>query len=126
MNRKKLLALVLLVALAAALFVACGEPDPMEQAAGTYVGQYTKLVGDETRQEETFRLELKQDGTGVHARNEMEFKVTWTLEGETFTMHETFLGMSIDYTGTLAEGKLDIFNGDPTDIWTYEYVYQKQ
>lgn len=126
MNRKKLLALVLLAALLAALFAGCGEPDPMEQAAGTYLGQYTKMVGDETREEEDFRLELKKDGTGIHARDDMEFKVTWTLEGEAFTMRETFLGLSIDYTGTLSDGRLDLFNGDPTDIWTYEYVYQKQ
>ena len=30
------------------------------------------------------------------------------------------------YTGTLVNGKLDIFNGDPEDIWSCEYVYEKQ
>ena len=40
-------------------------------------------------------------------------------------MTEKFLGSTIDYTGTLKDDKLDIFNGDPDDMWTYEYVYKK-
>lgn len=41
-------------------------------------------------------------------------------------MTEKFLGISIEYTGTLADGKLDIFNADPNDDLTCEYVYEKQ
>ena len=125
MNLKKLFALLLAVALLCALFTACSD-NPMKKAAGTYVGQYTKFVGDDEKEEETFTLTLEADGTGKHARDDLELKVTWTLEGEAITMKETFLGMSIDYTGTLKDGELHLFNGDPEDIWTCEYVYQKQ
>ena len=41
-------------------------------------------------------------------------------------MEETFVGDPIVYTGTLKDGKLDIFNGDKDDIFTYEYVYVKE
>ena len=41
-------------------------------------------------------------------------------------MTETFAGMSIDYNGTLDDGKLEIYNGDKDDDFTYMYVYEKQ
>ena len=40
-------------------------------------------------------------------------------------MTEKFLGMTIDYTGTLKDGELHIYNGDPSSDLTYEYVYKK-
>ena len=125
MNFKKLIALLLALAVVTVLLTACGD-SAMKAAAGTYVGQYTKVVGDDTQNQETFSLKLAEDGTGKHSRDGMEFNVTWTLEGETFTMKETFLGASIEYTGTLKDGVLDIFNGDPKNLLTYEYIYQKQ
>lgn len=134
---KKSLKIALLVAVAiVGLFAlaGCGKEEKKEEAkkqdlsayAGTYEGQYTKLVGDTRKDEEEFSLELKADGTGVHNRDDYSFKVTWELDGENFKMTETFIGDPIIYTGTLKDGKLDIFNGDPDDIWTYEYVYEKQ
>ena len=128
MKRSKLIALALSLCLLAALLTACGDGiDPaVKAAAGTYEGQYVKLVGDETKNAESFTLTLKEDGTGTHARDDMEFKVTWTLEGESFTMKETFIGDPIVYTGTLKDGVLDLVNGDPEDPFTYNYVYQKR
>lgn len=125
MTCKKLISVLLVIAVLALLLAACAE-NPLKAASGTYKGQYTKLVGDDTHNEEEFSLTLNDDGTGKHARDDMEFDVTWTLEGENFSMKETFLGMSIDYTGTLKDGALHLYNGDPSDIWTYEYFYEKQ
>ena len=134
---KKLVRLSAVVALlVACLFVmtACGNKDEkkdnktdLKASAGTYEGKYTKLVGDETKNEdEKFYLELKEDGTGVHHRDDYEFKVTWKLDGDKFEMSETFVGDPIIYKGTLKDGKLDIFNGDEKDPFTYEYVYEKK
>ena len=92
---------------------------------GTWVGSYTKMVGGESKNEETFSLTLNADGTGKHARDDYEFNVTWTQDGDTITMNETFIGDPIVYTGSVNDGELRLFNGDPTDRWTYEYVYQK-
>ena len=125
MKLKSMMALLLVISLMAALLTACAD-SVLKAAAGTYVGQYVKLVGDDAKKNEQFSLTLLEDGTGKHSRDGMEFDVTWTLEGETFTMKETFVGEPILYTGTMQEGRLDIFNGDPESIWTYEYVYQKQ
>ncbi len=125
MKHSKLIALALTLCLLAVLLAACSDP-AMRAAAGKYVGQYTQLVGDETKTEESFSLTLNADGTGTHARNDMEFKVTWTLEGEKFTMKETFIGDPIEYSGTLKDGVLDIFNGDPDTPMTCNYVYKKQ
>ena len=53
----------------------------------------------------------------------------WFIEAvENFTMDEVrerILGMS-PYTGTLKDGELHLFNGNPEDSWTAEYVYRKQ
>lgn len=134
MKHGKLLALLLSLLLTALLLAACSGTTPpaetvnpaVRAAAGSYAGQYTKLVGSETKNEEEFSLTLNEDGTGVHARNGMEFKLTWTLEGESFSMKETFIGDPIVYTGTLKDGILDIVNGDPNTPFTYNYVYKKQ
>lgn len=134
---KKLLSLSLVIAvLLAGLFVFTGcEKDEEKEdkketdlsaVAGTYMGQYTKLVGDdEKNKDEEFYLELDKDGTGKHHRDDSTFKVEWSLDGTDFKMTEKFIGDPIEYTGTLKDGKLDIFNGDPDDDWTYEYVYEK-
>ncbi|MBR1679487.1 MAG: hypothetical protein IJ704_02480 [Bacilli bacterium] len=116
--------------LVGALFFAAGcEKKDMSRVVGTYEGQFTKFVGDPDEAkntEDAFSIELKEDGTGIHHRDDLDLSITWTLDGENFTMKETFLKISIDYTGTLKDGKLDIFNGDPTNDVTCEYVYQKK
>lgn len=130
MKHTKMIALILAVAMLSVLLIACSDGNnAMKDAAGTYVGQYTKVVGDDDSARDTsefFQLVLTEDGKGKHSRDGMEFDVTWTLEGEAFTMSETFIGDPIQYTGTLKNGELDIFNGDPENAWTYEYVYKKQ
>lgn len=93
-------------------------------AAGEWTGVYCKFVGDENGvTDEPFSLTLNADGTGSHHRDGESYSVTWTLEDEDFSMTETFLGMTNDYTGTLSDGVLHLYNGDPTDDLTYEYVY---
>ena len=116
--------LLLLIAL---LLTACSEKKtPMQKAAGSYAGQFIKMVGESEKEEDPFSLILKEDGTGIHVRNNSEYRITWKLEDDTFTMEEIILDIAKQYTGTLREDSLDLFDGDPDSTWTYEYVYQKQ
>ena len=95
-----------------------------QAAVGEWTGVYCKFVGDtDGVTDEPFSLVLKADGTGVHSRDDLEISVTWTLSGSDFAMRETFLGASLDYTGTLENGVLHLYNGDPASDLTYEYVY---
>lgn len=128
MKYTKLIILLVTVALLTVLVViACsGKDNPMKAVSGTYTGQYSMMVGDNVKDEAPFSLILKEDGTGIYSRGDTEFQVTWTLDGERFTMKESFLGVTVEYTGTLKDGTLDIFNGDPENSWTYEYIYVKQ
>lgn len=124
---KKLLVLTLAALMLLALG-ACGkkEPTPQELAAGTYKLVHCKFVGDDEWQtEEGVYLVLNADGTGTSTRSDETYKMTWTVEGEKFTMKETFMGITLDYTGTLKDGELHTYNGDPADPLTYEYVYAK-
>lgn len=110
------------------MLTACGG-SKLKDYAGTYNGEYTKFVGDSMEDKDTsddFYLELKEDGTGIHHRGGENYSVKWEIDKENFKMTETFLGISIEYTGTLKDGKLDIFNGDKEDIFTVEYVYTKK
>ena len=85
-----------------------------------------KFVGDnDYATDESFTLKLNEDGTGTRTTDGISYDLTWKLDGESFTMTETFLGLTIDYTGTLKDGVLDIFNDDPEDIMTYEYILVK-
>lgn len=107
---------------------ACGkkEPTPQELAAGTYKLVHSKFAGDsEWQTDESANVVLNADGTGTSTRNDETYKMTWTVEGEKFTMKETFMGITLDYTGTLKDGELHTYNGDPADPLTYEYVYAK-
>ncbi len=99
-----------------------------EKAAGTYKGLYTKFVGDEedVKNTDPFTLVLNEDGTGEHNRDDNTYKLTWKQDGDEITMTETFLGVTIDYNGTLKDGKLSLFNGEKEDPFTCEYVYEKE
>lgn len=123
--------------LAAALLIglaACGKAGPaptptptVNPAVGEWIGEYRKFVGDPDdakNTEEPFTLVLTEDGKGFFKRDDNEFEVSWTLEGEALTMQETYLVFTNDYTGVLEEGALHLFNGDPEDIWTCEYVFR--
>ena len=103
--------------------------DSDREAAGTYTGIYTKFVGDDDSAkvtDEEFSLILLEDGTGEHFRDGNTYKVTWEQHGEEVTMTETFMGVTIDYNGTLKDGQLNLFNGDKDDPFTYEYVYESE
>ena len=136
MRSTKWIALLLCLSLLACLLLGCGDKKDDEKKAedpaiGTWKGEYTQIVGDGTGSEpksedEVFSLDLQKDGKGVHHRDGLDIDVTWKLDGENFSMTETFMGMTIEYTGTMKDGKLSIFNGDPEDMWTYLYVYNKQ
>ena len=122
---KKILAILLVCVCLSTMLAACGGGGGNPNA-GTYTGVYGKWVGDETQEDITAnKLELKGDGTGTHYRDDLELKITWTVEGEKFSMTEKFLGVTMDYTGTIKNGEIHVFNGDPEDMLTYEYVYKK-
>jgi len=122
---KRTLALALVVILALAL-AACGGNSEEKAGVGTYKGVHYKFVGDTEWVDEVFSIEFKSDGTGKFNRDDESFDLTWTLDGENVTVKETFLTLTIDYTGTLKAGVLDIFNGEPTDDLTCEYVFEKE
>ena len=126
MKKFSKLLLVSVLFVSVLLVSGCGKKDYKKDVAGTYEGTYTKLVGDDTKNtDEEFSLVLKEDGTGTHNRDGGSFNVEWDFDGEKFTLTDKFGALTIDYTGTLKDGKLQIYNGDPEDIWTYEYNYEK-
>ena len=125
----RVLAVTLLAAMLLMGLAACGG-GANTPGAGKYEGDYGYFVGDgpevatPSEGDDAFSLELKSGGKGTFTRDGASFDVTWKLDGENFSMTETFLGITNEYTGTLKDGKLTIFNGDPEDIWTYVYVFK--
>lgn len=127
---KKTLKLLLVLVAVVGVFglTGCGKKkDDLSKYAGTYEGEYSKFVGDaeDAKSTEAFSLELKADGKGVHNRDGASYDVTWSIDGENFKMTEKFLG-TIEYNGTLKDGKLVLYNGEATNPFTYQYVYNKK
>ena len=122
---KRTLAVILALVMALTL-VACGASEAQKNAAGTYNYEKGKFVGDaDYNTDDDFTVTLKEDGTGFRTTAGTDYDLTWSLDGETFSMTETFLGLTNEYTGTLKDGVLDIFNGDPSQDLSYEYVLVK-
>ena len=98
-------------------------------AAGTYIGKYTKFVGDPDtakNEDEPFKLVLNADGTGTHYRNDLEINIPeWSIDGADIKLTEKFIG-TIDYTGTLSGNSLTLFNDDPQKPLTCMYIYEKE
>ena len=96
---------------------------------GTYVLEYSKFVGDPETSKDTsdiYVLTLNEDGTGVQERNGYEFNVTWKVKKDEIIIEEKFAALVNEYKGTLEDGILDVFNGDPDDDLTCEFVYKKK
>lgn len=122
---RKLTVALLALAMVLAL-VSCGASAEMKAASGTYKGTEYKYNGDsEWSDNSDWTVTLNDDGTAKSARGGEEYKSEWTLEGEKFTLKETFMGMTLEYTGTLKDGKLEFYNGDPALEITCLYKFAK-
>ena len=98
--------------------------DPEKGEAQVWTGVYYKMVGSSnTFTDDPFSLELYADGTGVHHRDGFHLNITWTQEGDAFSMTELLGGAA--YTGTMTESELHLFNGDPQNSFTFKYVYSR-
>ncbi len=125
MKKTFLCALLVMVGL---LFVTgCGKKADLKAYAGTYKLDYSKYVGDpETaKSTEEWTMVLNEDGTGKSNRDGTSYDIEWSIDGENVKVTEKFIG-TIDYNGTLKDGKMDIFNGDKTNDLTLEAIFIKQ
>ena len=94
--------------------------------AGTYEGVHSKFVGADEWEEEPFSIVLNADGTGTFKRDDFEFDLNYTIDGEDFEMTEKFGKAINEYKGTLKDGELHIYTGgEPDDELAYEYVLVK-
>lgn len=128
MKTLKNLMLVFALVIGAVMITGCGKED-LSAYAGTYVKEYEKFVGDpETAKNTTdeWTIVLNADGTAKSNRDDESYDSKWTLDGEKFTFTETFGPIKNEYTGTLKDGKIDMFNGDPESDITLEIVLNKK
>ena len=124
---KKAVFCSLFILLGLVMLTGCGKS--LKEYAGVYKLEYSKYVGDpETSKntEEVAEMILNEDGTGTSKRDGYEYKVEWSMDGENITLTETFMGIKLEYNGTIQNGRLDLFNGDKTNDLTNEIVYNKQ
>ena len=122
------LLLVAVAVLGVTLITGCGK-NTLKDFAGTYEKEYEKYVGDpETSKntEDEWTIILNEDGTGKSNRDDESYDAEWSLNGENFKFVEKFGPITNEYTGTLKDGKIDMFNGDPTSDITLEIVLNKK
>lgn len=121
---RKLTVALLALAMVLAL-VSCGASAEMKAAAGTYKGTEYKYNGDEEWVDNSdWTIELNDDGTGKSKRGGEEYDAEWTLEGDKFTFTEKFVG-KLEYSGTLKDGKIELYDGDPSLEITCLYKFAK-
>ena len=124
---KRTVAVLLIVLLVCMMFTGCIKKN-RDPVLGSWRGVYIKFVADSEENEyaeDQFYLDLEKGGKGTHHRDNLDFDIVWALDGKDFTMTETYAGLTVVYKGKMTGEKLDIFNGDPEDPWTCEYVYEK-
>lgn len=126
-NVKKVL-LVFVLMLGVVVLTGCGKED-LSKYAGTYEKEFEKFVGDpETAKNTTdpFTIVLNADGTGKSNRDGESYDAEWSVKGENFTFTEKFGPIKNEYTGTIKDGRIDMFNGDPKADITLEIVFNKK
>ena len=121
---KKVLFGLLIITIGLFIITGCGNSN----AVGTYKLEYSKYVGDPdtAKSTEPWTIVLESNGSGKSSRNGANYDITWSISGENIKLSEKFLGITLDYNGTLKDGKLDIYNGDKTNDLTMESVFNKQ
>ena len=125
----KWIGILLAALLLCCLFTACGGGNEAEKAAvGTYVGEVYWFIGEPDNKIDNsgFTIELASGGKAHVTRDSLSLDGTWKLDGETITVTETLFGLENVYTGTLVDGKLTVTSGDPSDIWSVTYTFNKQ
>lgn len=124
---KKIFFCLVLVIFSVFIITGCGNK--LEEYAGTYKLEYFKYVGDpETAKvdDEIADIVLNGDGTGKSNRDGLNIDIEWQLDGENITLTEIYMGVKLEYNGTLKNGKLNLFNGNKNDDLTVEKVYNKE
>ena len=123
---KKVFLSIMFITLGLVLIVGCGKNN-LSAYAGTYKLEYTKYVGDPdtAKSIEEWNLILEEDGTGKSNRDGNSYDVDWEVSGENIKLTEKFIG-TIEYNGTIKDGKIDVFNGDKENALTLEAVFNKQ
>ena len=124
----KNLFLVFVLAIGVIALTGCGKKD-LSTYVGTYEKEFEKYVGDSEEDKNTvdaWTIILNEDGTGKSNRDDESYDADWSIDGDNFKFTEKFGPIKNEYTGTLKDGKIDMFNGDPKNDLTLEVVLNKK
>ena len=118
---KKAVLIVLMLLLLAVTFAACSSaPD----GAGGECKFVSERVGAVVRMDYDYKFILDGKGGGeyIHKGSSHKIKYSFT-DGENIKISDRMTG--IVYTGTLIDGELHLYDGNPERMDVSEFVYQK-
>ena len=123
MKRSKLYFITVILLIYVFIISACSSNKIMDGAKGTYNFVYEKgpLISST---EFDYQFILDGYGGGEYIHKGSTHKVKYKLEGTTINLTDTITG--IKYTGTLQNGELHIYDGNPNGLNVTEFLYQKQ
>lgn len=123
MKRSKLYFITAILLIFVFIISACSSNKVMDSAKGTYNFVYEKgpLISST---EFDYQFILDGYGGGEYIHKGSTHKVKYKLEGTTINLTDTITG--IKYTGTLQNGELHIYDGNPNGLNVTEFLYQKQ
>ena len=122
---KKIICLLLVCFM---LLIGCGKNEVLSHE-GVYKLVYTKYVGDKDKENNidmTNKITLNSDGTGISVHDGVDHNITWSIDGINIKILESHTESILEYSGTLENNKLDIFDGNKSNSLTKELVYQKE
>ena len=123
MRRSRLYFIIAISIFFVFIISACSSNKVMDGAKGTYDFVYEKgPIYSSTEYDYQFILDGYGGGEYIHKGS--THKVKYKLEGTTINLTDTITG--IKYNGTLQNGELHIYDGNPTSINVTEFLYQKQ
>ena len=123
MKRSKLYFITVILLIFVFIISACTSNKVMDSAKGTYNFVYEKgpLISST---EFDYQFILDGYGGGEYIHKGSTHKVKYKLEGTTINLTDTITG--IKYNGTLQNGELHIYDGNPNGLNVTEFLYQKQ
>ena len=123
MKRSKIFIIIAISIIFVLIITACSSNKVMDSAKGTYNFVYEKgpLISST---EFDYQFILDGYGGGEYIHKGSTHKVKYKLEGTTINLTDTITG--IKYTGTLQNGELHIYDGNPNGLNVTEFLYQTQ
>ena len=124
MKRKRGIIVLLVVIVMAAFFTGCGPKT--DSAAGKYVLEEEHMAIFTKNDFEGYYYNLDSKGGGEYVHKGSTHKVKYTYNAKTGEIYISDKNTGINYNGTLINGELHIYDGNPESFTVSEFWFIRE